>query len=58
MQKAESILSAAASGQISSDIAAQLIQSVANLCRIFETEELNDRIQALEATIKPTPKKP
>lgn len=58
VQQAESILSAAASGQISSDIAAQLIQSVANLCRIIENEELQDRIQAIESAIKPNPKKP
>jgi hypothetical protein len=58
VKKAEAFLSAAASGQISSDIAAQLIQAVANLCRIVENEELRDRIQALEAAINPKPKKP
>jgi hypothetical protein len=55
--QAQAILTAAASGHLSSDIAAQLIQSVANLSRIVETEELQDRIKALEAAIKPTPKR-
>ena len=58
VQQAETILSAAVSGQISSDIAAQLIQSVANLGRIIENEELRDRIQALENSINPKSKKP
>lgn len=57
VEKAEAILSAAASGEISSDIAAQLIQAVANLCRIIENEELKDRIQALEQALKPNPQK-
>ncbi|MDB4438244.1 DUF5681 domain-containing protein [bacterium] len=51
--QAQAILTAASSGEVSSDIAAQLIQAVANLCRIVETEELKDRIQAIEAAIQP-----
>jgi hypothetical protein len=45
---ARAILSAASSGEISSDIAAQLIQSTANLTRIIEVEDLRERLEALE----------
>lgn len=55
--QAKSILAAASSGEVSSDIAAQLIQALTGVCRISETEDLKDRIEALEAAIKPTPKK-
>jgi hypothetical protein len=42
--QAEAILAAASSGQISSDIAAQLIQAVSNLTRIIEVEDLKERL--------------
>ncbi|MDA7649419.1 DUF5681 domain-containing protein [Akkermansiaceae bacterium] len=52
VDQAKAILSAASSGQISSDIAAQLIQSTSNLTRIIEFEDLKDRLEALERITK------
>ncbi len=56
--QAQAILSAASSGQISSDIAAQLIQSTANLTRIIESQELKPRLEALEAALNPPKPRP
>ena len=47
---ATAILTAASQGELPSDTAAQLIAATANLSRIIETEELKDRIEALERT--------
>ena len=44
-----SILNAAASGELSPDVAAKLIQAVGALARVVEIDELQQRIEALEA---------
>lgn len=56
--QAKAILDATSRGEIPSDIASQLIQAVSNLGRIIETEELQDRIKALETAIKPNKHQP
>ena len=48
---ANAIISATASGMLSPDISAQLVTALGTLCRIEETEELRDRITALENAI-------
>lgn len=55
---ARAILDAAASGAIPPDNAAQLVSAVGTFCRIEETEELRERIAALEKAISSPTKKP
>lgn len=50
---ARAILAATASGILPPDIAAQLVAAVGTFCRIEETEEMRDRIAALEKATCP-----
>lgn len=53
VDKAKDVFASAASGEISSDVASQLISSVAALARIQEVTELEQRIKALEERNEP-----
>lgn len=56
---AETILRAAAAGEIPPDVAAQLVSAAGQFARIEELEELRQRMEALEAALKlRTKKKP
>lgn len=46
---ARAILAAAANGQMPGDVAAQLIAGIGNIARVVEIDELNERLEALEA---------
>lgn len=48
---AKAVISATASGMLPPDVSAQLVTALGTLCRIEETEELRDRITALENAI-------
>lgn len=53
LDTARAILSAAASGTLAPDIAAQLVSAVGTFSRIEEVEELRVRIAALETATRP-----
>lgn len=50
-EKAEAVLTAAASGEVGTSQAAQMISALGTTARIIEAEELEQRITALEAAI-------
>lgn len=49
---AECFLRAASNGSLPADIAAQMVGAVGQLARIVEINELKDRLEALERTLK------
>jgi hypothetical protein len=49
---AAAIIRAAGDGQLSPDVAAQLVAAVGRLARIIEIDELKDRLASLERAIK------
>jgi len=48
LEQAQRIIKAATSGEIPTDVASQLIQAIANVTKIAEVVDLEQRIQALE----------
>ena len=48
----QAIVKAAASGQLSPDVAAQLVNTLANLAHITEFDELRLRVEALEIAVR------
>ncbi len=55
VKKGDIVIQATAEGEIPPDIAARLLQGLANQARLIETTELTTRIAALEAAIKGEP---
>lgn len=52
VQQAEAALQAAMTGQCAPDAAAAILSAAAGLARLRETEELADRLAAIEQTLK------
>lgn len=49
---AKAFVKAAASGDVSPEVAAQMVSAIASVARVEEMEQIKDRLEALEKAMK------